>query len=82
MNLCRCQDCMNQFYGEKSHHHTDVHGLYHVSDCNHVTEKELDTIEFESEEWNEEYGIYIVENKVHWRGYRCNCEQISKEEEE
>mgnify|MGYP003114127884 FL=1 len=82
MKLCRCQDCMNQFYNEKSHHHTDVHGLYHHNNCNHITEKEFDSIEFESEEWDEELEMYIVENRVHWHGYRCNCEQINKEEEE
>jgi len=82
MILCRCQECMNQFYNEKSHHHTDEHGLYHHKNCNHITEKVIDTIEFESEEWDEELEMYIMQNRVHWHGYRCSCEQEYKEEEE
>ena len=50
MILCRCQGCMNQFYYEKSHHYTDVHGLYHHKNCNHITQTDFDSIEFESEE--------------------------------
>jgi len=45
MILCRCQECMNQFYDEKNHHHTDEHGLFHHKKCNHITQIDIDSIE-------------------------------------
>lgn len=82
MNLCRCQECMNHFYNEKSHHHTDEHGLFHHKNCNHITEKEFDSIEFEEDVWDEELEDYFPKMVVQWHGYRCSCEQEHKKEEE
>jgi len=82
MILCRCQECMNQFYDEKNHHHTDEHGLFHHKKCNHITQIDIDSIEFEIEQWSEEYEMYLMEKVIHWHGYRCTCEQLYKEEEE
>jgi hypothetical protein len=82
MAFCSCQDCLNAFYAERAEAYTDEHGLDHHPRCNHITEKVKDKIEFEDEVYIAEYGIYVMENVVHWEGYRCTCEDEYKEDEE
>jgi hypothetical protein len=78
---CSCEDCMSTFFAEGSQAYTDDHTLYHRPKCNHITQKDIDKIEYEGEVWIEEIGCYVIENIVQWEGYRCTCEKEYNKEE-
>lgn len=78
---CDCKDCLDTFYANGDHHYTEDHCLYHHPECNHITQKVFDKIEFEDEVWVDDIGIYVKKMVVQWSGYRCTCKQEYEKEE-
>ena len=82
MTFCSCKDCLEAFHGERLEAYSDNHGLDHHQRCNHITEKNLDTIEFDEEVYVPQYDIYVVQNVIHWEGYRRTCKHEYEQEGE
>ena len=80
--LCRCKDCLAQFDEERLESFTDVRGLYHLNNCNHITKVDFDKEEYEDDVWCNVDHVYYTRTVTAWEGYLCNCEELLKEMEE